>query len=334
MTKFINPLDIPQLKISLSQCGIIINNKGVDSMSYMIRSENGLKWLKSLGYMELEDYNHTPLKIAINSRLKSESFKASKQNSYQKEDFKPFAKALKYNNEKGLSSYIVLYGNTQETLKEATRQKKSKDTFMLMEIHGLHQPTKDISVNTMKMLSKIIKRKAFKIHSYDLAGDGLKHGDINAKMKDKVKTIFDTPKCINEKNTVYINETNIPNIAGVKYYDKYKKQTLAHDEEVSEDLKEWKRLEVKVIIPPEKRKCAFDYFNSEDFQEDLQKFEDIAKKFNMESEDDYLNYQLNTLCDTRGLNNKPLDTQFNSVEELEKFKNKEITRDFTYGVKK
>jgi hypothetical protein len=214
MTKFVNPLDIPQLKISIAQCGIIINNKGVDSIGYIIRGENGLKWLKSLGYMELEDYNHTPLKDAIDKRLKRESSKASKQNSYQKEDFKPFAKALKYNSEKGLSSYIVLYGNTQETLKKATRQKKSKDTFMLMEIHGLHQPTKDISVNTMKMLSKIIKRKAFKIHSYDLAGDGLKHGDINAKMKDKVKTIFDTPKCI--------NEPNIPNIAGVKYYDKYK----------------------------------------------------------------------------------------------------------------
>jgi hypothetical protein len=46
MTKFVNPLDIPQLKISVSQSGIIINNKGVDSMRYIIRAENAVKWLK------------------------------------------------------------------------------------------------------------------------------------------------------------------------------------------------------------------------------------------------------------------------------------------------
>jgi len=332
MTKFVNPLDIPQLKISVSQCGIIINNKGVDSMRYIIRAENAVKWLKSLGYEVLEDYENLSFKKSIESRLRAEK---AKQQGYKLSIFEPIATVLKYrDNGKVLNNFIILYSNIEDTIKEATKHKKSKDTFMLMEVHGLHQPTKEVSINTMKMLSKIIKRKALKLQSFDIAQDVLKHGDINAKMKNNVKTIFDTPKCTNEKTTVYINDTKIPNIERIKYYDKYKKQTMTHGEELSEDLKEWKRLEVTVVIPREKRKCAFDYFNSEDFQEDLQKFEDIAKKFNMESEDDYLNYQLNTLCDTRGLNNKAPNAKFNSVEELEKFKNKEITRDFTYGVKK
>jgi hypothetical protein len=327
MTKFINPLDIPQLNILVSQkSGLTINEKGVDSMSYIIREVASLKWLKSLGYEALEDYQNTAVSQYVDKRL---AYEKTTQKGYTQTGYEPIATVLKLISERGLSSYIILYKNINETIKEATKQRKSKDTFALLEIHGLDQPSKNITVNTMKMLSKIIKRKAFKLHSYDLAQDILKHGKVNQKTKESFKKIFFSDKCINEKNTVYINKTNIPNIGAIKYYDKYIKES--QNQEIDEDLKEWKRLEVTVVIPRDKRKCAFDYFHSVDFQEDLAKVNEVSKKLNIETENNYLNYQLNTLCDTRGLNNKPLETQFNSVEELEKFKNKEITRNFTIG---
>ncbi|MBD3794945.1 MAG: hypothetical protein IE881_03205 [Epsilonproteobacteria bacterium] len=189
MTKFINPLDIPQLNILVSQkSGLTINEKGVDSMSYIIREEASLKWLKSLGYEALEDYQNTAVSRYIDKRL---AYEKRTQKGNKQTEYEPTAIVLKLIGEKGLSSYIILYKNVSESIKEAIKQKKSKDTFVFLEIHGLDQPSKNITVNTMKMLSKIIKRKAFKLHSYDLAQDVLKHVP---KVELPKENFFDEPK--------------------------------------------------------------------------------------------------------------------------------------------
>jgi len=333
MTAFFNPLNIPCIKDFLvTKHGIIYNNKGIDSMSYRMKTRSGLEWIQSLGYEEVQNYEHTPIYQSVKSRLEREK---EIQKGYKKGDFEPLARVFKYGNDKGLLSYLIIYTNIEETFEEAKKQKKAKDTFCVVELHGLHQPTKNITIDNMRMLSRLLKRKAMKIQSVDIAEDFSKHHKVNHTMKKHINDklhVLSTSK----GSTVYINDTKMEDIAKIKYYDKYMKQTEHQEQELDPSLKDWKRLEVRIEIPREFQKSASEYFNSTHFQEKLKQFDEISSSFGAESQNDYLNYQLNTLCDSRGLNNKDPNAQFNSVEELEKFKNKETIRkrNFTQGIEK
>jgi hypothetical protein len=215
----------------------------------------------------------------------------------------------------------------------ATHHKKAKDTYCLITFAGLHQPTKKIESEAIKHISKILKRKAFKLYSLDIAIDTTDQQNINYKRKGVFKDNLMpyskqgvTPK----GSSLYINNTGHSSISRILYYDKYLKQTQHHKQGgLHNNLKAWKRLEITLTFDVTKsynRGFIF-YIESLNFINDLYDIKEIAQKVGIkEYKSDYLTYQLNSIIDNRFINNHKSQKQFNSIESLERFRQLEFRR--------
>jgi len=241
---------------------------------------------------------------------------------------------------------IVIVRNSLHLFNTATHHKKAKDFYCMITIAGLHQPQKKLSSDAIKIISKFLKRKTFKLHRIDFAKDvkdprpidyegieafrerfkpysngwvvlPLKNPKKEEKKRDK--------KSLNYHTTYYINNINHRSIFTILYYDKYNK-SVQKKESVTFKDRHWKRLEVvlKFDVTRAKSFNFVDYINSIDFLNDFTDLEAMAKRAGIKNySNDYLEYQITSFLDNRFLNSSKNREQFNLNEALEFFNKSE-----------
>jgi len=297
---------------------IIFNTQGIDT-TVQIANYKTLSniLLKEDKYLE-SDTKNLPIHPYMKSIHKQLIY--DNKNRYKKGSFHPLIEYVKISKGKGLSNYMIVVRNTPILFDYATTQKKAKDTFCMIIFSGLHQPTKAIPNEAIKFISKILKRKAFKLHSVDIATDFINKEPINYKNKDSFRKRlkkYNKNSYIAVGSTLYCNKVDDKNISKIKLYDKQKKQTL-QKQLLHNNLNNWKRLELE--IRPSKKMNFTDFIKSDDFKKDsLRVYRDISKKLKVSKiNDNYMNYQINSILDNRIMNNTQSKKQFNSKESLER----------------
>ncbi len=308
------------------------NQMGIDTIELVAKYETVIKMIEknNLIVTTLEK-SHRSFREVLNGRTK-ESKKRLKQ-----EDFSPIVERVELPKvnpfDKGF--YITIIRNIPLLFDVATHRKKAKDSYCLIIFAGLHQPTKRISSESMKIISKILKRKAFKLHRLDIAIDTEDKEPINYGRKEPFKEALEPYSkhgvIIPSYNatSLYINKVEHSNIKRILYYDKYQKQKKDQKEVIKDDLRGWKRLEVTLSFDVTKsyNKGFRHFIESSNLINLLSDIDDIANKTGIKSyERDYLTYQLNSLVDNRIMNNRESREQFNSFEALERFKQSEFKR--------
>lgn len=306
---------------------IIFNNQGIDTITQIAHYKTLSNILTKEGLELQKDTSNLP----INPYLKSitNQLKYDTKKRYKQDNFKPVIEYVKIAKGKGLSTFMIVVRNTPLLLDYATTNKKAKDTFCHIIFSGLHQPTKHISNEAIKFISKMLKRKAFKLHSIDLAIDYLDKKEINYKRKNLFKTDLkrlNNDSSISKGNSLYCNSVNDKNADKILLYDKFKKQSIYQKQPLSNSLKYWKRLEIE--IHPTSKSNFIEFINSNDFYSDsLMICKQIASDLKVSGfENRYLEYQLNSIIDNRSMNNKTSKIQFNSKESLDKFQHSGINR--------
>lgn len=253
------------------------------------------------------------------------------------ESFKPLIEIIRLPkvNPKDKSLYISIIRNTPTLFEVATKRKRSKDSFCLITFSGLHQPQKNINSEAMKIVSKFLKRKSFKLHRVDIAKDikdptpidkeGLKGFKERFKPYSNGWVIHAKKNAKTYHTSYYINNVKHRSINTILYYDKYNK-SIQNKEKVSLYNCHWKRLEVvlKFDVTLKKSFNFKDYINSMDFLDDFSDLETMAKDAKIKKySNDYLEYQITSFLDNRFMNNKQSKKQFNLNEALELFKQSE-----------
>jgi len=257
-----------------------------------------------------------------------------------KNNFKPIIEVIKLPkvDPKDKHLKIVVVRNTLTLFDIATHHKKAKDAFCMVTIAGLHQPTKKISSDAMKIISKFLKRKAFKLYSLDIAKDELDPKPIDKEGLEAFKERF---KAYSNESTIlpmkskniyltsyYINVIHHRSISRIIYYDKYNKSEQNKEKVFFKD-RHWKRLEVTLTFDVTKKKSFnfMEYINSMNFFNDFSDLEEMANNSKVRSySNDYLEYQLNSFIDSRFMNNHESKEQFNSMDSLERFKYSDFRR--------
>lgn len=306
------------------------NNQGIDTIELIARYETVIKLVERMG-----------LKVEVmpkgNKIFKSIEYeiKEDKHKRLNQEAFNPMVECVKLPkvSPKDKSLYIGIVRNTPSLFKVADYHKKGKDTYCKLVFAGLHQPTKKISSEAIKIISTLLKRKAFKLHRVDIAIDFKSDESINHSnkktFKDKLMPLSKRG-VICEGSSYYINKLEHPSLSRINLYDKYKKQLNQQGEEkISNELKAWKRLEITLTFDVTQRnnKGFMYYIESLNFIDDLYEVQAVATKAKIKSYDsDYLTYQLNSFIDNRFMNNHESKEQFNSVESLERFNTSDFRR--------
>lgn len=305
---------------------IIFNNKGIDTF-YQIANYQTVLNILHKNNMTIEDnIKHTPIMPYIGKI--QEQLIYDNKTRYKTNDFKPIIKYSKISKGVGLSNYIIIIQNTPTLFDYATSQKKAKDFYCMVIYTGLHQPTKNISNESIKFISKMLKRKSFKVHSMEVSSDFIDNKPINYKRKDEVKKALknetDSQSYIITGNSLYCNSTKHQTIKKILIYDKYIKQKIYHKQLINSNLNGWKRLEIE--IKPTIKQDFNTYIKSEEFKKDsLGIYDLISNKLNISNiENSYLNYQINTILDNRTMNNKNSIIQYNSKDSLTRFKMSEF----------
>jgi len=308
----------------------VLNNQGIDTIQQIARYEAFKKMADKLGLtIEPMAKSHKLYKKIVDD-VKSDTKKRRK-----KDDFIPIVEIIKLPKLKGKGKdfYISIVRNIPTLFDVATHHKKAKDSFCMVTYAGLHQPTKKVSSEAMKIINKFLRRKTFKVHSVDIAIDTKDHRPINKEGVKACKTALMpyAKRGVNlEKNTYYINFVDHTSISKIIFYDKYKKQIYQQGKEIiTNDLNQWKRLEITLTFDVTKRenKGFTHYIESLNFIDDLYEVRAVAKLAGIKNySDDYLIYQLNSFVDNRVMNNQESKEQFNSVEALERFKESEFRR--------
>ena len=253
---------------------------------------------------------------------------------YKTDKFKSISQIVKLSKGKSVSNYMMITKNIPLLFDHATHHKKAKDSFCLITFTGLHQPNTKINSEAMKIMSKFLKRKTFKLHSLDIPIDTSDNRSINKKHEKSFKAdLMPYSKCggVNrEGSSYYINNTGHSSISKILYYDKYLKQTQYHGQkEVSNDLRNGKRLELTLTfdVTKQENKGFTQYIEGFNFLDDLYDIDEVINKVGIKTYDnDYLIYQINSLLDNRFMNNHESKEQFNSVESLERFKMSDFRR--------
>jgi hypothetical protein len=148
---------------------LIFNNQGIDTITQIANYKTLSNIIKKEGLQLRQKTKNLPISPylkGIENQLKYDDKKR-----YKKDDFKPLVEYVKISHGKGLSNYMIVVRNIPVLFDHATEQKKSKDHFCMIIFTGLQQPTKTISRESIKFISKILKRKTFKLHSIDIATD-------------------------------------------------------------------------------------------------------------------------------------------------------------------
>ena len=317
--------------IRFSQSSIVHNQMGIDTIRLTPVYKTFVKTIKNMGLKVVAPSRNSPVSGAI-KKIKKDAEKDVKRR-YKSEKFNPVIEVVKLTKGKSVSNYMIIVRNTPLLFDMATHHKKAKDTFCMVVLTGLHQPSKKIKSEAMKHISKVVKRKSFKLHSLDVAIDTTDHRSITHNRKGAFKDNlmpYSKQGVISKGSSLYINNLEHPSISRVLYYDKYLKQTKHHKQKgVSNDLRAWKRLEITLTFDVTKRenKGFNAYIESMEFIDDLYEVHAVTQKAKIKSyADDYLIYQLNSFLDNRFMNNHESKRQFNSVDALERFKSSDFRR--------
>ena len=304
---------------------IIFNNKGIDTISQIANYETVLNILHKNNMIIEDNIKHTPIMPYIGKI--QEQLTYDNKTRYKTNDFKPIIKYSKISKGVGLSNYIIIIQNTPTLFDYATSQKKAKDFYCMVIYTGLHQPSKNISNESIKFISKMLKRKSFKTYC-DMAIDYIDHKPINYKRKEEVQKALkhdtDFKDYIITGTSLYCNSTNHQTIKKVLIYDKYNKQKIYHKQLIKSNLNGWKRLEIQ--IQPSTKQDFYSYIKSDEFKKDsLGVFDTISKRVGVSNIDNsYLTYQISSILDNRIINNKNSIKQYNSKDSLTRFKMSEF----------
>lgn len=207
-------------------------------------------------------------------------------------------KFIKISNVKNVSAYVLIKTN-YESVGTSKSRKKRKDYYCEVVFTGLRQPTKQISIDTYKVLCLFINR--FEINDMDICFDGENEIKINEENINRFYYLFQ--EYINSfsdsniyKTSFYINapapvEDDTDQFKKLLVYDKYIKESRY--KKLDDSLKDWKRLEVTINV-----KFKFKGFNLDDYLTDIQR---LAKRFFNSSNFsyEYLNLQKKLLTDRR-----------------------------------
>lgn len=332
MTKSLNTSYPSIADMLIPMVAPIHNKQGLDTIELVAKYETFRSMVERLGLRIKPMPKNNPIHEKIANELQEDTTKRLKT-----EDFKPIVERIDLPKVKGKghdkAMYISIVRNTPYLFGVATHHKKAKDSFCKVIFAGLHQPTKNISSDSMKIISKFLKRKAFKLHRVDIATDTTDHRDLSYKTKRAFRDDlmpYSKQGVISKGSSLYINNLKHPRIDTVLYYDKYLKQLNQQGKEkIGDDLRGWKRLEVVITFDVTKRenKGFTDYIEDFNFIDDLYEVADIARLTGIKGYDhSYLEYQINSLLDNRTMNNHESKRQFNSVDALERFKVSDFRR--------
>ena len=319
-------------EIEVDSSFITHNQMGIDTIELIAKYETFINMIKKNNLtVTMLDESHNSYKRVLEGRTTDDKIRL------KEEDFKPIVERIELPkvNPKDKGFYITIIRNIPLLFDIATHRKKAKDSYCLIIFAGLHQPTKRISSESVKIISKILKRKAFRLHKLDIAIDTEDKEPINYERKEPFRGALEpysthgvTIPSYNA-TSLYINKVEHSSINRILYYDKYQKQKKDQKEIIKDNLKEWKRFEVTLSFDVTKsHNRGFRYYiDSSKFIDDLFEIDEIANKTGIEEyEKDYLTYQLNSLIDNRVMNNKESKKQFNSFGALERFKASKFKR--------
>lgn len=305
---------------------IIFNQEGIDTIKLTANYKTLVNIIHRGALSIQSDISNLPITPYLKTIEKQLSRDDKKR--YKTEQYQPIIEYVKISKGTGLSTYMIIVRNIPELFDYATDNKKSKSHYCQVIFTGLHQPTKQISSESMKFISKIVRRKMFKLHSVDIAIDYLKEEDINYKKKEQFKKQLHThyhDSHIIKGSSFYLNNINDKLLDRILIYDKYKKMKNYHGSPLDISLEHWKRLEV--TVKPSRKTNFSDFINSGDFIECMDTIDEVAKSLKVSGfKSEYLSYQLNSLIDNRIMNNTPSKKRFNSLESLTRFNQSDFRR--------
>ena len=308
------------------------NQIGIDTVQLIANYQTVVKLVERMGLSVTTPSKNSPVSRTITD---IENIK-DKNQRYKSNSFKPLTKIVKLSKGQSVSNYMMITKNIPLLFDHATHHKKAKDSFCLITFTGLHQPNTKTNSEAMKIASKFLKRKTFKRVGVDIAIDTQEDKEpINYSRKEPFRAdlmpyskhgVIIPP---NGATSLYINNVPHASMGRILYYDKYLKEKFYLKREVHNDLKNWKRLEVTLTFDVTKQdnKGFTQYIEGLNFIDDLHDIDEVGKKVGIDSYGlDYLTYQLNSLLDSRVMNNRASREQFNSVEALERFRNSNFRR--------
>ncbi|MBU1666929.1 hypothetical protein KKC13_00800 [bacterium] len=333
MTKIMK-IDNPSIAdILFTEENITHNKIGIDTVELIANYETVVKLVHKEGFSLFR-----PKKSKTNKTFKRVEYALKEDNKtrYKADSFSPIVEMVKLPKVKGRGQKPLLMSiirNIPVLFDVATHHKLAKDTFCMVIFAGLHQPTKKISSEAMKIISKFTKRKTFKVHSLDIAIDTTDFRSISHKRKESFKeqlAPYSKHGVISKGSSLYINTIEHCSISRILYYNKYLKQTKHHKQGgISSDLRHWKRLEVTVTfdVTDKHNKGFTQYMESLNLINDLYDIDEVARLAGIKGYNhDYLEYQINSLLDNRFMNNRASKEQFNSSEALTRFKTSDFRR--------
>jgi len=160
------------------------HNQGIDTIQLVAKYETVIKMVERMGLEVQAMPKSNKVFKKIDDEIKEDSKKRLK-----KESFSPIVEKVNLPkvNPKDKALFMSVVRNTPLLFDVATHHKKAKDTYCLITFAGLHQPSKKISSEAMKIISKFLKRKAFKLHSLDVAIDTADKRSISQNRKGAFK---------------------------------------------------------------------------------------------------------------------------------------------------
>jgi len=307
---------------------ININYQGIDTIGLISRYSGTMTMIKKLG---LEVF--TPKRKRYNKTFQKIEHELKKDIKirYSSDKWIPTIEVIKLPRRGNNKSFLmVIVRNTPLLFDLATHHKRPKDTFCMILFTGLHQPSNHINNESIKIMSKLLKRKTFKLQRLDMAVDTNNKTPIDYSYKEVFKkrlkpfSMLGVIKPPNGATSLYINEIKHKSINRILYYDKYLKQTKTHRQ--NNIPKNWKRLEITLTfeVTQERAFNFSQYVESIKFQEDLTEIKEVFNKSKIrEYSNLFLNYQLNSFLDNRFLNNKASKQRVNSLQAIELFNQSE-----------
>jgi len=313
------------------------HSQGIDTVQLIAKYEVFKKMADKLGLTMRPMAKRHELYAKLADEVKADS-----KQRRNKEGFTPIVEIINLPKVDPKDKYfqIVIIRNSLSLLDIATQKKKAKDFYCMVTFAGLHQPTKKLSSEAIKIISKFLKRKAFKLHRVDFAKDIKDPTPIDQEgikaFKERFKPYSNGWVIHAQKNSktyytsYYINNVKHRSIDTILYYDKYNK-SVQKKENVTFKDRHWKRLEVvlKFDVTRPKSLNFVDYINSNEFLNDFSDLEVMARGANIKKySNDYLEYQITSFLDNRFLNSSKNRKQFNLNEALKFFNESESKRKY------
>lgn len=307
---------------------ILTGQYGIDTVQLICSRETAHKIITQMGYIATPAPKNSPLNPYIASIGNQLNYDPKRR--YKEATHALNIEQVKLTNGRELSNYMIIIQNTPELFDYAIEKKKAKDYYCMVVFTGLHQPSKHISSEAVKVISRFLKRKGFKTHRVDIAADFNSTDEVSYRGKaafvERTKG-YNSGHAIAKGSTLYCNETTHADISRYMVYDKYQKQKAHHRQKLGDSLKGWRRFEA-TLRPPQPGKQSFiEYIQTQAFIDALMAAHDIGRRFGaFDGTSVYLEYQINALIDNRVLNNRASRERFNSPASVERFQTSDFRR--------